>query len=175
MPAALAFRWWRPAAAIAVVAIAALLQVHDALPAMRSLHLATGTPSPELIDHGRVKAWMRGHQRLWQFPSFWCGGLGPPTKVFGDVDSNRELQLQLLGAELGLPTNSVYSSRSLKDCAREAAWAANPTLERGMLYFLNPARFPTSPALAALVATDRCLALPWATVCSQSFAEPGAH
>jgi hypothetical protein len=175
MPAALAFRWWRPAGAIAVVAIAALLQVHDALPTIRSVYVATGTPNLDLIDDGRIKAWMQEHERLWNFPSIWCGGLGPPTKVFGDVDSDRELQLQLLGAELGLPTNSVYSSRCLKDCGREAAWAANPTLEPGVLYFLNPTRLSASPALAALVATDRCLTLPWATVCSQRFAEPRAH
>jgi hypothetical protein len=161
--------------AIAVVAIAAALQVQSALFWMERLRIDTAYGEMDLIDSAPVAQWMRGHRRLWQFPSWPCGGLGPPGRIYGGPDSNRELQLQLLGAELGLPTNSVYSSRSLKDCAREAAWAANPTLERGMLYFLNPARFPTSPALAALVATDRCLALPWATVCSQSFAEPGAH
>lgn len=169
LPVALAFRWWRPAVATVVVAIAAVLQVQGALRPMELMRAYTAHPDLDLIDNARIAEWMQEHQRMWQYPSWRCGGLGPATRVFADDDCNRELQLQLLAARIGLPTNSVYSSRSLKSCTREATWADDPRLEPDVLYFLNRGAVAASPPLAQLAASDHCITLSWAIVCSLSF------
>jgi hypothetical protein len=81
------------------------------------------------------------------------------------VDSNRELQLQLLGAYEGRPTNSVYTSRTLKDCVQELEWGAHPRFEDGVLYLLSWKKV-VEPPLAALVASGPCTGLSWGVVCS---------
>jgi hypothetical protein len=169
LPAACAWRWWRPWIAALLVVAAAALQVHDLAPVMRRQRVVTTQALPDLIDTPTVSAWMRAHDRLFQFPSWWCGGLAGPSRRWGSEDSDRELQLQLLAAQLHLPTNSVYTSRMLKDCDAEKAWAAAPRLEPGVLYVLGPWTLSPPGPLAALAGTDRCVRLPWAVACSAAF------
>ena len=102
-------------------------------------------------------------------PSWDCGGLVGHNRGWPSQDSNRELQLQLAAAELAVPTNSVYMSRALKNCAREADWEKDPRLEAGTLYVLGPSTVDSSPRLSALAASTACTRLDWAIVCSSSW------
>jgi hypothetical protein len=87
-------------------------------------------------------------------------------RQWGGPETNRELQIQGLAAARNLPTNSVYTSRQLKDCAAEAAWAQTATLEPGVLYLISPDAVRTWPGLAALAQSPACRSLPWVLTCS---------
>jgi hypothetical protein len=169
LPVACIFRWWHPAAAIATAALAVFVQVHDAWPGFEWRHRGTTQMYEEMIDTPRVSGWLAEHNRLWQYPSWACGGLAGPTRVWATRESNRELQVQLAAARSGVPTNSVYTSRVLKDCPAEAAWLANPQLEDGVLYLLAPHAVQANPALAALARSNACVTLEWGVVCSRKW------
>lgn len=171
VPLAGLFRWWPRPAALAVVIVAALVQVDSARPAIRHFRTITSQPMPDLIDHPRVEAWMRAHQRLFQYPSWSCGGLAGTKRRWGNVEANRELQVQLLAAEVGLPTNSVYTSRLLKSCPLEFSWGPQPELEEGVLYLLGREMVATSPSLVALAGSTRCVHLEWTIACSRAFGQ----
>jgi hypothetical protein len=87
--------------------------------------------------------------------------------VWGSREANSELQVQLAAARLAVPTNSVYSSRTFKDCAPELAWASHPQLDNGTLYLLGLARVAQSPQLARLARSNACVTLDWGVVCSR--------
>lgn len=168
LPVALIFRSWRPALAIAVALIAAIVQVNEASGDLRYRRALTTQAYEDLIDEPRMRGWLAQHERLWQYPSWACGGLVPERR-WPSRDANRELQLQLAASRLGIPTNSVYTSRALKDCAVEAEWLSRPTFEPGALYVLAPQAIRASAALADLVRAHGCVALDWATVCSRAW------
>jgi hypothetical protein len=98
-----------------------------------------------------------------------------PNKGWGNPDAERELQLQLLAARVGLPTNSVYTSRQLKDCTAEARWADQPVLEDGVLYLLNKTTLSSTPTLAWLATSGSCLDVGWDLVCSRQPLETAAQ
>jgi hypothetical protein len=169
LPLACLFRWWRPLPAMLAAGTAVFLQLSEASPGIRYRRVMTTQAQADLIDAPRVGAWLAEHQRLWQFPSWDCGGLIGSDRRWPSDDSNRELQLQLAAARAGVPTNSVYMSRALKDCAAEAAWQASPQLEDGVLYVLGKSTVDGSPALSALTTSSACVALDWAVVCSSKW------
>ena len=169
LPLACLFRWWHRLPAVVVAGLAVWLQLSEATPGIRYRRGLTTQAQADLIDEPRMRPWLSAHQRLWQFPSWNCGGLVGQTRVWPSVDSNRELQLQLAAARLGRPTNSVYMSRALKDCAAEGVWLANPQLDDGTLYVLGPSTVQASPLLSALAQSSACLRLDWAVVCSSMF------
>jgi Family of unknown function (DUF6311) len=174
VPLAFVFRQLRPALAVPLMAVAIVLQLKEMVPTVQALRDSTSRPTlPDLIDSRRLSTWMTAHRRLWQYPSFFCGGLEGSARIGLGVDANRqELQVQLLAARLNLPTNSFYSSRSFKDCAHEAEWAQQPTFEDGVLYLLGPEAVGEWPALAAATASDLCVNLTWAIACSKSWSQP---
>ena len=114
----------------ALLAIAALLQLADVWPMQSGVRGASASPAPVTID--RV-AWTRliaAHRRIFQFPSFECGGLfghGVPGTKF------RELEIDWIAAQLDRPTNSAYLARFTKDCERERDDAAHAA-EHGVLH-----------------------------------------
>jgi hypothetical protein len=120
----------RRRAAPALLAAAALLQLADVGPMQAGVRAASASPAPATID---VAAWTRlidAHARVFQYPSFECGGL------FGrDVPGSRfrELEIDWLLAQRNKPTNSAYLARYTKDCARERAEAAANLAEPGVL------------------------------------------
>src|SRR5262249_13987292 len=76
VPLAFVFRQLRPALAVSLMAVALALQLKETVPTLQAVRLATSQPAlPDLIDSQLLSTWMRGHERLWQFPSFFCGGL----------------------------------------------------------------------------------------------------
>jgi hypothetical protein len=165
LPLALIFRTWRTAPAAAAAVLAVILQVHEAAGDLRYRRALTTQTYEDLLDAPRMRGWLAQHERLWQYPSWACGGLVPGRR-WPSRDANRELQLQLEASRAGVPTNSVYTSRVLKDCSTEADWLSHPSFEPGVLYVLAPHAVQASPALADLARSDGCVGLDWATVCS---------
>jgi hypothetical protein len=169
LPVAVIFRRWHPAAAVAATLVAVSIQVNDALPGMRWRRQMTMQPYEELIDTRRMESWLAGHDRLWQYPSWSCGGLEGSKRRWPGRESNRELQVQLVTARAGIPTNSVYTSRLLKDCPAELAWAANPQLEDGVFYLFAREAVAASPALTAIARSNACVTLEWGVACSRKW------
>jgi hypothetical protein len=172
VPIAFVQRKWGPPIATALTLAAILLQVVEAAPTIRSVRGFTAQPLEDLINTDRTAAWMRQHRRVWQYPSWDCGGFERTPRVFGNRESNRELQLQLLAARLALPNNSVYMSRPLKNCRAERHWAAEPVLERDTLYLLGRESSRDSRQLALLVASPACVSTEWGYACSTRWMLP---
>ena len=166
------FRWLRPSIAFVLAAAAVWLQLQEAQPVQHYYRTITGRADAEGIDRERLGKLMGGHRRVWQFPSYYCGGLAGPARRWGSLDANRELQLQVLAARAGVPMNSIYMSRMLKDCAREKEWADAPRLEDGVLYVLSWKTTLETPSIATAVAAGPCIGLSWAILCSTTFTSP---
>lgn len=170
LPLALIFRARGAWVAIPVAMLGAYMQIDEGLPGMNYRRLLTTQAYEDLIDAPRMDGWLRQHQRLFQYPSWACGGLGGSKRSWGNRESNRELQVQLAAARAGVPTNSVYTSRMLKHCPTEFTWVQNPQLEDGVLYLLSPETVAVSPTLVALARSNACLTLDWGVVCSRKWA-----
>ena len=168
LPVALIFRTWHPAAALAAASIAVMLQLNEAAGDLRYRRTLTTQVYEDLIDGPKIRGWLQQHERLWQYPSWACGGL-VPARRWPSRDANRELQLQLEASRAAIPTNSVYTSRVLKNCLVEAEWMDQPSFEPGVLYVLAPHVVEGSPALADLARSTACLTLEWAVVCSRTW------
>jgi hypothetical protein len=173
LPVVLVFRVWPRRAAIACALVASVLQVADARPFLERGREATSVAYPDLLGEP-VRAWFAQHERVWQYPSYGCGGLSGPERPFGSRDENRELQIQLAASRANVPINSVLTSRLLKNCAGEAEWARRPTFESGTLYLIARTAVRDSPPLRGLVRERPCVALPWAIACSARFPEERA-
>jgi len=158
-------KWTPRVVAVPVILLAVLVQLREATFTMESLRSVLAHPALKLVEMAQVRHWMQQNERLFQFPSWFCGGL-VPNREWGSPDATRELHLQLLAARVGLPTNSVYTSRQLKDCAAEARWADQPVLEDGVLYLLNKTTATSIPGLAGLATSTNCLDAGWGLVCS---------
>jgi hypothetical protein len=163
------FRWLRPSVAIVVAAAAVWLQLQEAQPLQTYFRTITGRADAESIDLDRFGRLIAAHDRVWQYPSYSCGGLAGPRRRWGDLDTNRELQLQVLAARAGVPMNSIYMSRMLKHCDREFEWAEAPRFEDGVLYVLSWKTASETPAIAHAIADGPCTGLSWAIVCSNAF------
>lgn len=170
LPLACLCRWWRPLPAAVVAGLAVWLQLAEASPGIRYRREQTTQARQDLIDEPRIRMWLAEHQRLWQYPSWDCGGLVGSNRKWPSDDSNRELQLQRAAARAGVPTNSVYMSRALKNCDAEMAWQEHPQLEDGTLYVLGRSTVEASPVLTRLTSSDACVALDWGIVCSSAWA-----
>jgi hypothetical protein len=166
LPLACLFRWWPPLPASALAIAAALLQVADSRQMLWTRLETSSTPYGDMIGDARLGAWVSSHRRLWIYPSYGCGGLGPANRRWGGPETNRELQIQFLAAQANVPTNSVYTSRMLKDCSAEAAWTRTADLERDVLYLLSLDAVRLTPTLSALETSDTCIPLTWALACS---------
>lgn len=169
LPVACIARWWRPAPALAAATLGVFLQVYESAPLLAGQKVATAQAYPDLINAPRVDGWMGEHQRLWQYPSWGCGGLAGARRVWDTPEANRELQVQLVAARAGIPSNSVYTSRALKDCTVEKAWASSPRLKDGVLYLVGTEAVQESHALDALARSSACVTLEWAVVCSKQW------
>ena len=171
LPVAFVFRRWRPRAAIALTIVAIALQVQEVLPLLKHNHDVAEYSYPDLIDTPRLDELLTEHRRIFQFPSWGCGGLAGSKRTWGNLEANRELQVELAAARLAKPTNSVYTSRMLKNCEPEFAWRDNPILLRGVLYLLGPEAVAASPKLTNLAGSNACIPLGWAFACSEKWAQ----
>ncbi|MBI4638200.1 MAG: hypothetical protein HY727_17830 [Candidatus Rokubacteria bacterium] len=164
-------RWAPRALVVPRVALAMVAQLWEASVTLTRLRSTSSRLHPELVETLQLRSWMEAHDRMFQFPSFWCGGL-VPNIAFGSRESNRELQTELLVARVGIPTNSVYTSRPLKDCPAEARWAERPVLEARVLYLLSKAVKGRTAELARLATSSACLDAGWGFVCSRDPLRP---
>jgi hypothetical protein len=174
LPVAALFRWCPAGVALPAAAFGVYLQLHEAAPGFAWRRHLTSQVAADLIDSDKIESWLSQHQRIYQFPSWACGGLGGSKRSWGNLEANRELQVQLAAARAGLPTNSVYTSRLLKSCPLESTWAAAPSLEPGVLYLLGPETVAASARLLELSRSNACVTLDWAVVCSRSWVEMNA-
>lgn len=166
MPAAVVYRRWSTSTTAVVLAAAVLLQLFEWTPAAGQRRQWSAVGEAEQIDTALLDKWLSQQDRLFMFPSFSCGGVAGPRVLMGGPVTNRELQVQLLAARLNKPNNSVYTSRRVKNCAHELAWATAPTIEPGTLYLINHGQIRQSPALQQAVAAAFCHDLSWALACS---------
>lgn len=167
---AIVVRAWPRRLAVAVVAMAVAVQSVEAVRLARDVRAYTATGEATTFDVEQMRAWMAAHARVFQFPSYTCGGL-VPGRQFPDADTHRELHIQLIAARLGRPINGVYTSRQLKDCQAEQAWAAQPRLEADVLYLLGTDTAARFAALRAFMASSACRDVGYATVCSVRFTD----
>jgi hypothetical protein len=150
--------------ATGLVLLATIVHGIEGVVTLRSVWTFTSAAPPTLIDAAHMGDWIRSHERLWQYPSWFCGGLG--TARYGAGGANRELELQVLAARAGVPFNSIYMGRHLKDCLREQQWKRHPALERGVLYVID-ASAARAADLAPLVRSGWCRDLVWGFACSR--------
>jgi hypothetical protein len=169
LPIACVFRWLPRPFAVVLAISGIFLQYVEGRPALDYRRVVTSQAYEDLIDAPRFDSWLAAHQRVWQYPSWWCGGLAGPSRVWGRPSANLELQTQLAAARRGLPTNSVYTSRALKDCEAEKSWVASADVVEGTLYLLSPEAVRIEPRLAELARSDACTTLEWAVVCSKKW------
>jgi hypothetical protein len=113
-----------------VLIAAALLEIIDVWPMQTGVRAATTVGAPTTIRRAEWTRLIEAHQRIFQFPSFECGGIfgrGVPGTKF------REVEIDWLAAERNTPTNSAYLARFTKDCARERDDATANFAEHGLL------------------------------------------
>jgi hypothetical protein len=114
-----------------ILVIAAVLAIADVWPMQRGIRLATASPATLSIDQAEWTRLIEAHERIFQYPSFECGGLfgwGVPGSKF------RGVEIDWIAAERNIPTNSAYLARFTKDCERETADAAANIGEHGVLH-----------------------------------------
>ncbi|HEY0232454.1 MAG TPA: DUF6311 domain-containing protein [Dokdonella sp.] len=146
-----------------VLVVAALLQVADAWPMQRGVRAASASTMTSSIN---VAAWtqlIETHQRIFEFPSFECGGLFgreiPGSKF-------RELEFDWIAAQQNKPTNSAYLARFTKDCTRERLDALAHHDEAGVLYLYRSSDDIGSYLLHGGIDLGRCGYLDDVVVCS---------
>jgi hypothetical protein len=159
-------RWMPGSVALIGLVVASSVTAAEMRLMIPSVTASTSVHPADLVDRDQMRAWLSAHERLFQFPSNFCGGLVVDAQ-WGGKETNRELQVQLIAARLGRPSNSIYTSRPLKDCGVERRFASEPVLEAGTLYMITHAPERLTPGLARLVASTACLDAGYTYVCSR--------
>ena len=114
-----------------ILVVAAVLEIADVWPMQRGIRAASASAAPSSIHSGEWTRLIEAHQRIFQYPSFECGGLfgwGVPGTKF------RSIEIDWIAAERNIPTNSAYLARFTKDCERETEDAASNIGMHGVLY-----------------------------------------
>jgi hypothetical protein len=143
--------------------IAAALEIADGWPMQRAVRLVTANPAPSSIDRAEWTRLIEAHARIFQYPSFECGGLfgwGVPGSKF------RGVEIDWIAAERNTPTNSAYLARFTKDCERETADAAANIHEHGVLHLYRSTEETGAFLHANGADLDRCGYLDDVVVCS---------
>jgi Family of unknown function (DUF6311) len=113
-----------------VLVVAAALEIADVLPMQNDVRAASASAAPPTINRDEWTRLIEGHARIFEFPSFECGGI-----FGGDVPGSkfREVEIDWIAATRNVPTNSAYLARFTKDCERERVDATTNLHERGLL------------------------------------------
>lgn len=146
-----------------LIGFAAVLQVVDIRPMQAFARRLTAAPARTTIDQGAWTDLMKMHQRLFEFPSFLCGGVYGPEAPGGAL---RVLEIDWLAARLNVPNNSAYLARRTKDCARERADAIANRQRSGTLRLYRNSRDNIDYLTGRGVDLDRCGRLDDLVVCS---------
>lgn len=114
-----------------ILVLAAVLEIADVWPMQRGVWHASANATALSINRAEWTRLIEAHQRIFQYPSFECGGLfgwGVPGSKF------RGVEIDWIAAERNIPTNSAYLARFTKDCERETADAVANIGEHGVLH-----------------------------------------
>lgn len=146
-----------------LLGLAAVVQVADVRPMQAFARRDTATGATATIDRTAWTELIRSHRRLFEFPSFLCGGL-----YGGDVPGRplRVLEIDWIAAKLDVPNNSAYLARKIKDCARERTDAARNHAQPGTLYLYRGNESTRRYLSGAGVDFARCGRLDDVVVCS---------
>jgi hypothetical protein len=159
---AIPHRYGVPRARI-IILVAALLEIADVRPMQAGVRIASATAAPSTIDRAAWTQLIGMHRRIFEFPSFECGGMFgrdiPGTKF-------RELEIDWIAAVLDIPTNSAYLARFTKDCTRERANALTNLDEPGLLRIYRSSEDIGAFLHANGADLDRCGYLDDVVVCS---------
>jgi hypothetical protein len=155
---------------LVALGLAAAVQTIEAWPIRQMATMYSRTVEPDVIGRERFEAWLDEHARVWQYPSWFCGGLGRGSDV-RHTAVRRETQIQLLAARRGMPTNSMYMARRVKDCEREAGDARALRMDDGTFYVFSLDAVAQVPRLRELAATPACESVDWAIVCTTSWSQ----
>ena len=154
------YRTWT---ATAILVAAAVLQWIDVRPMQDARRAASAVGAPPAIKVATWQELIAAHERIFQYPSFECGGLYD-AEIGGD--RYLALQIDLIAARLNKPTNSSYPARYTKDCARERETAVANMHDEGTLFL-----YRSSEDIGAYLArygqnASRCGVLDEVVVCS---------
>jgi hypothetical protein len=144
------------------------VQVLDTWPLRHAAAVYARASEPDVLGREQFDTWLDGHDRVWQYPLWFCRGLGRGGAA-GHRAVRLETQMQFLAARRGLPINSAYMGRRAKNCPREAAEAQTLRLEEGTLYVFGAEAIAQVPRLGALAAIPACRRQTWGAVCSTTW------
>jgi hypothetical protein len=156
---------------LVIVGLAAVVQTIEAWPVRRMATAYSRTAEPDVIGQNQFDSWLDGHDRIWQYPSWFCGGFGRDPAV-RHLAVRQETQIQFLAARKGLPMNSVYMARRAKDCEREAGDARALRMDDRTLYVFSSGAVAETAGLRELAATRACRTATWGVVCSTRWLQP---
>jgi hypothetical protein len=148
--------------------VAATLQVVDAGPLRAAIRATVAGPAPAVIDRGRVTALAGRSRAIEVFPNYGCvdaqiaAGVDPASVWPRLTQAN--VEVELIAARAGLPTNSVYLSHLPTDCRAEAVQRAAP-LHAGTLYLFLDAPPPTTEQLGGQDPAHVCGVVDWLRYC----------
>lgn len=155
---------YRPATAATLLTIAGLLQWIDVQPMQPLRRAVSAAGTAPTIDDGRWRTLIAAHQRIFQFPSFQCGGI-----YNEDIENSsiyRELEIDLIAARLNRPTNSAYLARYTKDCASEREQAGRDFAQPDTLYLYRSSEDVGAYLQSQGHDLSRCTILDEVVVCS---------
>ena len=116
-----------------VLIIAMALQIIDTSTMRDGMRKSLVTKYPQMIDGERWRSLIQYHDSVWQYPSFQCGGLFNSKWP----ESNANMEILLLTAELNTPTNSAYLARQFRDCSREFTEGSKLLFDERGLYIYS--------------------------------------
>jgi hypothetical protein len=146
-----------------IVVAAALIEIADVRPMQIGVRAASAAAAPLTIGRAAWTALIEAHRRVFQYPSFECGGL-----FGGDIPGTkfREIEIDWIAAVHDVPTNSAYLARFTKDCTREREDAAANLHEPGLLRLYRSSEDVGAFLHAHGADLDRCGYLDDVVVCS---------
>jgi len=165
-------RRYSPATSMALLLVAAVLQIVDVRPMQTQVRLTSGVTPAHSTNKAAWTNLISSHDQLFQFPSFECGGL------FGnDIPGTilRELEFNFIAAQQNKPANSAYLSRRNKDCERERMQAATEWNAPGTLYLYRSSANIGEFLKTSGVDTSKCGHLDDVVVCSSSMDLASLH
>jgi hypothetical protein len=166
-PLALLLKFGPQLVVIPLVAVACACQLWEVRVTRNRIRLHVATAASEMLDTVQLDRWLSGHSRIFQYPSWACGGFwlaGPAEDR--TANTYRELQIDLFAARRGIPINSAYTSRHIKDCTAEKQWTLEASMHGGVLYLINKHYIGHTPRLFALAGSEYCVDAGWGLVCS---------
>ncbi len=138
----LMLRRFRARAAVALLLLAAVLQLVDAGPERAAIAASAAGPAPPALDRQRAAALVAQASGVLVFPSFGCepAELGADGRLTAASQRRTQaiMEIQLLAARANLPINSVDNARVAPDCAAQRVLRGQPRLPGRVYFYVTP-------------------------------------